>query len=268
VRASLQAPARTSGAGHPVAGQERNSPPDGQGAAVSAQVDVGVSLPSQSAVRRARLVGAIDGAIGVSASACPDCLLDPRHDLRGTAEEDDGWTADRVSFLRAGCEIVGGHDSCRLAAFVPGQTCRTVAAYIAAVGLPEERRRFATPPLEDAPEIDSLCRTTSAPTLLSQASSSQRPRQQGATLSLSPSGVTDDDGRAVDYLSCYHVGRCSTKVCRCARVNIPCEKNCGCARVRWVGSADKTKDAQAASAAPEAAAASPPLSDATASAVS
>jgi len=191
VLSSLQAHARTSGAGHPVAGQEGNSPPAGQGAAVSAQVDVGVSLPSQSAVRRARLAGAIHGAIGVAASACPDCVLYPRRHLRGTAEGDDGWTADQVAFLRAGCGIVGEHDSCRLAAFVPGQTCRTVAAYIAAVGLPEERRRFVSPPLEDAPETDSLCRTTSTPTLLSQAASSQRPRQQGATLSLSPSGVTE-----------------------------------------------------------------------------
>jgi len=161
--ASLQAHARTSGAGHPTAGHEGNSPPAGQGAAVSAQVDVGVSLPSQSAVSRARLAGAIHGAIGVPASACPDCVLDPRRHLRGSSEGNDGWTADQFAFLRAGCSILGEHDSCRLAAFVPGQTCRTVAAYIAAVGLPEERRRFVTPPLEDAPETDSLCRTTSAP---------------------------------------------------------------------------------------------------------
>ena len=99
VLASLQADARTSGAGHPVVGQEGNSPPAGQGAAVSAQVDVGVSFLSQSAVRRARLAGAIHGAIGVAASACPDCVLDPRRHLRGTAEGDDGWTADQVAFL-------------------------------------------------------------------------------------------------------------------------------------------------------------------------
>ena len=268
VLASLQAHARTSGANHPVAGQDGNLPPAGQGAAVRAQVDVGVSMPSQSAVRRARLAGAINGAIGVAASACPFCTLDPRRHLRGAAEGDDGWTADEVAFLRAGCGMVGKRDSCRLAAFVPGQTCRTVAANIVAVGLPEERRRFVTPALEDAPETDCICRRTSAQMLLSQAASSQRPRQQGATLFFIPSGVTDDDGRAVDYRPCYHVGRCTTEVCRCARVSIPCEKYCGCARVRWVGSVDKAKDAQAFSAASEAAAVSPTLSDATASAVS
>jgi len=82
VLASLQAHARTSGANHPVAGQDGNLPPAGQGAAVRAQVDVGVSMPSQSAVRRARLAGAINGAIGVAASACPFCTLDPRRHLR------------------------------------------------------------------------------------------------------------------------------------------------------------------------------------------
>jgi len=113
VLASLQARERTSGAGHAVAGQEGNSPPAGQGAADSAQVDVGVSLPSQSAVRRARLAGAIHGDIGVAASACPDCRLDPRSHLRETAEGDDGWTADQVAFLGAGCGIVGEHQGLR-----------------------------------------------------------------------------------------------------------------------------------------------------------
>ena len=94
-----------------------------------------------------------------------------------------------------------------------------------------------TPPREDALENDSPRRATGSPRFLSHAVSSQRPRQQGTRLSLYPSGMNDDDWRAADYRPCFHVGRCSPEVRRCARVNIPCEKYCGCARVRWVGTA-------------------------------
>jgi len=256
VLASLEAHQRRSGVDHLFAGHEGNRPAAGHGAVVSAQVCGAVSLPAQSSVRLARLAAATHGEIGLAANACPDCRFDPRRHLRATEEGDDGWTADQVALLRANSGIVGQHDSCRLAAFVPGQTCRTVTAYIAAVGLPEERRRYLTPPLEDAPENDSPRRATGSPRFLSQAVSSQRPRQQGTTLSLSPSGMNDEDGRAADYRPCFHVGRCSPEVCRCARVNIPCEKYYGCARVRWVGTA-----------APDAATASSPSSGALVSTV-
>jgi len=34
-------------------------------------------------------------------------------------------------------------------------------------------------------------------------------------------------------MPCFYQGKCKAEVCRCARADIPCEKYCGCARLRW-----------------------------------
>ena len=194
------------------------------------------SLPPQAAVRRGRRASALHRFIAVAASTCTDCrhssLLRPAGEEGCVGADAAHWTADHIVLLRLGGGIVGRRNTCWLARFVPGKTCRDVAAYIRAEGWPEGGCAAAVAPLQDAWEPHGGGDEPAALSGLSQAAWAHFPRQQG--LSASPGGESSQGiGRAVDFVPCFHQGKCTVEVCRCVRSDIPCEKYCGCARLRW-----------------------------------
>jgi len=117
---------------------------------------------------------------------------------------------------------------------VPGQTCRSVAAYTHAEGWPDGDCAAVGSPLKDAWDSHDCASRQDESSGLSQAASAQFPRQQGMSASPAAGGSVQDVGRAVDFVLCFHQGRCTVEVCRCVRADITCEKYCGCARLRWV----------------------------------
>ena len=196
------------------------------------------SLPTQAAVRRGRSASALHRSIAVAASTCSDCrhshVLRPAGDDGHVAPAVGAWTEEQVTLLRLGGAVVGRRDTCWLARFVPGQTCRGVAAYTDAEGWPDEDCAAVVPPLKDAWDSYGCSSRPGESSGLSQAASAQLPRQQGLSASPAAGASSQGVGRAVDFVPCFHQGRCTVGVCRCVRADIPCEKYCGCARLRWV----------------------------------
>jgi len=192
------------------------------------------SLPPQAAVRRGQRASSFHRSIAVATSTCSDCQHSPM--LRPTGDV-GAWTEEQKTLLRLGGAVVGRRDTCWLARFVPGQTRRSVAAYTHAEGWPDGDCAAVVLPLKDAWDSDDCASRQGESSGLSQAASAQLPRQQGMSASPAAGGSGEGVGRAVDFVTCFHQGRCTVEVCRCVRADIPCEKYCGCVRLRWVSAA-------------------------------
>ena len=177
---------------------------------------------------RARRARAMHAAIRVAAGPCRDCRLDLRSRaavfVHGCRTE--VWAVEDVQLLRAAVRIVGPFDTCRMARFVPNSTCRRVAEYLVDWGWPGAWREVPTtprpPPRRDAP--------LSYPPVLSLPNNSQE-----SVVKKSP-----------PFIPCWHVGACTRSNCRCVENDVPCEKQCGCARTRWASRGPVVLDADEA----------------------
>ena len=164
---------------------------------------------------RARRARAMHAAIRVAAGPCRDCRLDLRSRaavfVHGCRTE--VWTVEDVELLRAAVRIFGPFDTCRMARFVPNSTCRRVAEYLVDWDWPGAWREEPTtprpPPRRDAP--------LSYPPVPSLPNNSQE-----SVVKKSP-----------PFIPCWHVGPCTRSSCQCVANDVPCEKQCGCARTRW-----------------------------------
>jgi len=111
------------------------------------------SRPPQASVRRGRRASSIHHAIASVLGGCSNCRLA----FKSHREKDNGHaaaavggsSADQIALLRAVAAIVGQGDTCGLARFVPGQSCRGVAEYIHAVGLRQGTSSAVAAPMED-----------------------------------------------------------------------------------------------------------------------
>ena len=96
------------------------------------QVDDVWKRPLLSSLWRGRRARVHHSAFGLAASGCFQCLLDPRVRavMRSVPRAVGGWRVDHVGLLQMGDDIVGVQDTCRLAGFVAGKTCRRVAEFL------------------------------------------------------------------------------------------------------------------------------------------
>jgi len=108
-------------------------------ASAAAALGDDTSSGSSAAAARNRRAGVQHEALSVAGGSCVVC----RHDVRAHpsvfqcglgAPAESLWTEKQVVLLLAAAEMVGRHDTCRLACFVPGRTCRGVALYLDSFG--------------------------------------------------------------------------------------------------------------------------------------
>jgi len=216
---------------------------------------------SETVPRRDRYSRRLHNAIEIAARSCTDCRLSSsvRAAMRSGGPRSSEWTAAQVSMLELCGNISGRHDTCRLARFVAGKTCRQVADYIEARGWTERAATGDEPPLQnplpDAAELRLSSRIERvnaavvvedpsrhhqwAGRLLSQGSSSA----SGQRGTMSSQEDPDAPWKEHDFVPCFHLGSCTEERCRCARHGLACEKTCGCECVRCMVAAHPTSSA-------------------------
>ena len=203
--------------------------------------------PSVSDGRRGGRAGILHASIAAAASGCAECRHDARVKAAMTYEKPtvDDWSDAQVALLHLGADIVGDGDTCLLARFVPGKTCRGVADYIAGAGWTGRGMSHVQPPDEDV-DVDAAARDSSTP-VTGAGAAFARGLQQTHTRPASPPlslGAFSSPGRTTngssqedpdapdkvhDFMPCFHVGACTAERCRCARAGLSCEKSCWCA---------------------------------------
>jgi len=204
--------------------------------------------PSVSDDRRGRLGRTLHASIATAASGCVECRHDARVKAAMTFDYStvDDWSDAQVALLYLGAAIVGEEDTCLLARFVPGKTCRAVSVYTAAAGWNGRRMSLVQPPDADV-DVDAAARDSCTPETGTVAadvrgSLSAHTRPASPPLSLGgffSSGRTTDvnsqedpnaPDKVHDFLPCFHVGACTVERCRCATAELSREKSCWCAR--------------------------------------
>jgi len=220
-------------------------------AAAAAALGDDTSCGSSAAAARNRRAGVQHEALSVAGGTCVDC----RHDVRAHpsffqcglgAPAESQWTAEQVALLRAAAELVGRHDTCRLACFVPGRTCRGVALYLDSFGWPPAAAPVEGAVAEEA-EGEKAPRCTLAP-----AAESGTSAHVGVVLSPGDAVMSSLEDAAApdkvaDYRPCMHSGPCVDDRCSCVRNALPCEKYCGCSGTRWIaGGAGRPRGATSA----------------------
>ena len=208
------------------------------GAAAAAALGDNTSSGSSAAAARNRRAGVQHEALSVAGCTCVACL----HDVRAPpsvfqcglgAPAESQWTAEQVALLRAAAALVGRHDTCRLACFVPGRTCRGVALYLDSFGWPPAAAP-AEGTVEEEAEVVQAPRCALAP-----AAESGTSAHVGDVLSPGDAVMSSLEDAAApekvaDYQPCTHSGPCHDDRCSCVRNALPCEKYCGCLGTRWI----------------------------------
>jgi len=202
------------------------------------------SLSSLWRGRRARIP---HSAIAQVASGCFECRLDPRMRavMRSRPRAVGGLRVDEVGLLQMGGDIVGVQDTCRVARFVAGKTCRRVSEFLEGPGLPLLCASPVEQPLQD-PGLEAvgsseatagscaggLDEDSGGSETVSQSSPAP-PCSLGSSCASRQSGTTNsqDDPSAPDkvhdFAPCFRSGKCTEERCRCARTWLACEKTCG-----------------------------------------
>jgi len=207
-------------------------------AAAAAALDEDMSSGSSAAAVRNRCACVQHKALSVSGGSCVDC----RHDVRAHpsifqcglgAPAESRWTAEQVSLLHAAAEQICRLDTCLLACFVPGRTCRGVALHLDSFGWPP-----AAAPAERAVEEEAEGVQASR-CALAPAAESGTSAHVGDVLSHGDAVMSSLEDAAApekvaDYQPCTHSGSCHDDRCSCVRNAFPCEKYCGCSGTRWI----------------------------------
>jgi len=218
-----------------------------------ARVDDVWQRPSLSSLWRGRRARVHHSAIALATIGCFECRLDPRVRavMRSVPRAVGGWRIDQVRLLQMGADTVGVQDTCRLARFVAGKTCRRVAKFLEGPGL---SLLCATPvkqPMQD-PGLEAvgsseatagscaggLDEDSGGSATASQCSPAPHCSlgSSGASRRLGTTNSQDDPcapDKVHDFAPCFHSGECTEERCRCARTGLACEKTCGCAQYRW-----------------------------------
>ena len=194
------------------------------GSAVVARGSVAGAEGSAAGVRRAaageggsavRFPGSVSGSGALTAG-----VQRATAGVRGAAlGAGCSWSAVDVALLRAAGRVVGKHDTCRLAKFVPAKSCPQVAVFLESVG-------GWPPPVEaeDAVQAPVVADNDEGPVL---------PAPPVVTASTPRSSQDEAVPLASPFYPCRHFGPCDSRRCRCVRAGISCEKYCGCCNVRW-----------------------------------
>jgi len=206
------------------------------------------SRPSTLDARRGRHARNLHAAIASAASGCLECCHDARVKAAMTYEKPTigGWSEGQVALLHLGADIFGADDTCRLARFVRGKTCRGIADFISTGGWNGRDVSLPQPPDQDV-DVEAPARVCRAPVAapgaadahvlqLPDSSQTSPPLSLGELSSsgriANASSQEDPDApeKVHDFVPCFHIGACTVERCRCAKANLSCERSCWCAR--------------------------------------
>ena len=207
-------------------------------ASAAAALGDDTSSGSSAAAARNRRAGVHHEALSVAGGSCVVC----RHDLRAHpsvfqcglgAPAESLWTAEQVVLLRAAAEMVGRHDTCRLACFVPGRTCRGDALYLGWFGWPPAAAPAEGAVAEEAGGVQ-VPRCALAPAAGSGTSAQVIDVLSPGDTVMSSLEDAAAPEKVADYQRCTHSKPCHDDRCSCVRNALPCEKYCGCSGTRWI----------------------------------
>jgi len=185
--------------------------------------------PSVSDGLRGGHAGILHASIATAASWCADCRQRAGVKAAMTYEKPtvDDWSDAQVALLHLGADIVRDGDTCLLARFVPGKTCRGVADYVA--GARWTGRSVSHVQQRDENfDVDAAARDSSTP-VTGAGAAFARDLQQTYTRPASPplslgafswpgrttNGSSQEEPDALDkmhdFMPCFHVGACTAE---------------------------------------------------------